>query len=119
MKTEDMPLEYDKMVKFTLEFYVKTEPGQLNGKWLLAHKVPMEKIVSQMSRTFRCEQHQVYVRYIQYKEVVDTWLFIYSYWNLNGDRLTKVLSNMSGYHMSGHWKAIASGRKWTPPETTG
>jgi hypothetical protein len=76
----------------------------------------MEEILSQMSHKFRCEQHQVYVRYLQYVDVVDAGLFIYSHWNLNGARLIELLSNMSGSHMSGHWKAIASGRKWTPPD---
>jgi hypothetical protein len=119
MKSYDMPLEYDEMLKYTPEFYVRTEPEQLYGKWLVAHEVPMEEIVSQMSHTFRCKQHQVYVRYLQYENVVDAGLFIYSHWNMNGDRLTELLSNMSGYHMSGRWKAIASGRKWTPPSTKG
>jgi hypothetical protein len=101
MKSEDMPLDHDEMLKFIPHFYVRTEPGQLYGKRLVVHKVPLEDIVFQMSHTFRCEQHQVYVRYIQQEEVVDEGLFVYFHSNLNGDRLTELLSTMSGYHMSG------------------
>jgi hypothetical protein len=42
------------------------------------------------------------------------WVYIYSYWNLEGDRLTSLLSTMSGYHMSGRWKAVSSCRRWPP-----
>jgi hypothetical protein len=96
MKPEDMPMEYDEMPKFAPELYVRTEPEQLYVKWLVAHDIPMEEELSQMSHTFWCEQHPVYIHYLQYDEVVDAGLFIYSHWNLNADHLTEFLSTMSG-----------------------
>jgi hypothetical protein len=47
------------MLKFAPEFYVLTERGNLYTKLLVAHEVPIEEIVSQMSHTFRFDQHQV------------------------------------------------------------
>jgi hypothetical protein len=108
-KPKDMPCEYDEMQKFT--------SGAIYGKWLIVHDIPMDDIVDQMIKTFWCEKHQVYLRYLQYEEAVDAGLFIYSHWNLEADSLTSLLSNMSGYHMAECWKAISSGHRWSPPMT--
>jgi hypothetical protein len=52
---------------------------QIYGKWLVAHDVPMMDIVDHMRHTFRCEQHQGYLHYLQYEEAVDDGIFVYSH----------------------------------------
>jgi hypothetical protein len=59
MKPEEFPSDFDEFLKYTPELYVRTEAGAIYGKWLLAHDAPIQEIVSNISHSFKAEQHQV------------------------------------------------------------
>jgi hypothetical protein len=79
MKPEEFPSDFDEILKYTPEFYVRTEAGAMYGKWLLAHDAPIQEIVSNTNHSFKTEWYQIYVRYLQSDEVADADFFIYSH----------------------------------------
>jgi hypothetical protein len=79
MKPEEFSSDLYEILKYTPEFYVRREAGTMYGKWLLAHDAPMQEIVSNISHSFKAEQHQVFVRYLQSDEVEDAGLLLYSH----------------------------------------